>query len=112
MPWKESYIMENNEAPQYYQQPEATWNNDAPSGNAGDGNATASLVTGILGIVCCGPCAVAAIILSLNAKKKGTTKSGMATAGLVLGIIGCVIWAIGIVMNIVNPVDYSQYLDF
>ena len=101
--------MENNEAPQYYQQPEATWNNDAPSGNAGDGNATASLVTGILGIVCCGPCAIAAIILSLNAKKKGTT---MATAGLILGIIGCVIWAIGIVMNIVNPVDYSQYLDF
>ena len=44
--------MENNNEAQYYQQPEPTWNNDAPSANAGDGNATAALVTGILGVVC------------------------------------------------------------
>ena len=101
--------MENNNDAQYYQQPEPTWNNDAPSSNAGDGNATAALVTGILGVVCCGPCAVSAIILSITAKNKGTSKSGFATAGLILGIIGCVIWLIGIIMNIVNPIDYSQY---
>ena len=100
--------MENNNEAQYYQQPEPTWNNDAPSSNAGDGNATAALVTGILGVLCCGPCAVAAIILSITAKNKGTSKSGFATAGLILGIIGCVIWVAGIIYNAVNPVDYSS----
>ena len=100
--------MENNNEAQYYQQPEPTWNNDAPSSNAGDGNATAALVTGILGVICCGPCAVAAIILSITAKNKGTSKSGFATAGLILGIIGCVIWVAGIIYNAVNPVDYSS----
>ena len=102
--------MENNNDAQYYQQPEPTWNNDAPSSNAGDGNATAALVTGILGVVCCGPCAVAAIILSITAKNKGTSKSGFATAGLILGIIGCIIWVIGIIYNAINPIDYSQFL--
>lgn len=99
----------NNEAPQYYEQPQATWNNDAPTANAGDGNATAALVTGILGVICCGPCAVAAIILSITAKNKGTSKSGFATAGLVLGIIGCILWVGGIIYNAVNPIDYSQF---
>lgn len=101
--------MENNNEPQYYQQPEPTWNNDAPASNAGDGNATASLVTGILGVICCGPCAVAAIILSITAKNKGTSKSGLATAGLVLGIIGCILWVVGIIYQAINPIDYSQF---
>lgn len=99
----------NNEAPQYYQQPEPTWNNDAPSSDAGNGQATAALVTGILGVVCCGPCAVAAIILAITAKNKGN-QSGKATAGLILGIIGCIIWVIGIIYNAINPIDYSQLL--
>ena len=99
--------MENNEAPQYYQQPEPTWNNDAPAGNGGDGNAVASLVTGILGVICCGPCAVAAIILSITAKNKGTAKGGMATAGLILGIIGVIIWILGIIYYAINP-NYMQ----
>lgn len=108
---KEIILMDNNnvEQPQYYEQPAPTWNNDAPSGEEGKTQAIWALVTGILGIICCGPCAIAAIILAVNAKNKGNT-SGMATAGLVLGIIGCVLWLIGIIMNIVNPIDYSEIL--
>jgi|GEM_PF-1331379 len=85
--------------PSYYQEPQ--WNNDVPSGNDGDGLATAALVTGIIGCVCCGPCAIAAIICAVMAKKKGNT-SGKATAGLILGIIGCVIWIFNIIILIAN----------
>ncbi len=98
----------NNEAPQYYEQPQATWNNDVPAGSDGSTQATWALVTGILGVVCCGPCAVAAIILAITAKNKGNT-SGKVTAGLILGIIGCVIWVFGIIYNAINPIDYSQF---
>ena len=92
--------MENN---QYYQQPETTWNNDEPANStAGRGQAIASLVTGILGVVCCGPCAIAALILSIVAKNQGN-KSGMATAGLVLGIIGILIWIGNAIYFGLNP---------
>ncbi len=85
--------MENNEAPQYYQQPEPTWNNDAPSEQPGKGLAIAALVTGILSIVCGGSFFIwiAAIVCAVIAKSKGN-KSGMATAGLILGIIGGGLW--------------------
>ena len=99
----------NNEAPQYYEQPAPTWNNDAPSGEEGKTQAIWALVTGILGIICCGPCAVVAITLAVTAKNKGN-KSALATVGLVLGIIGCVLWVIGIIYNIINPVDYEEII--
>lgn len=97
-------VMENNNEAQYYQ-PDTQWNNnEAPATEEGKGQATASLITGILGVVCCGPCAIAALILAIVAKNKGS-KSGMATAGLILGIIGILIWIIKIIIMAVNP-DY------
>ena len=85
--------MENNDAPQYYQPLEPTWNNDAPETDPGRGLAIASLVTGILSVVLCGSLLIwlPAIICGIVAKAKGS-KSGMAIAGLVLGIIGLIIW--------------------
>lgn len=58
-----------------------------------------SLITGILGVLCCGSWifAIAAIILGVLARKEiaesGGTKSGagMAMAGLILGGVGIVI---------------------
>ena len=87
----------------------------------------------VLGIVACAsgcaiafpylglPAGIVGIILSVKARKGGTTKKGMATAGLVLSIIGvvfagivtvCVICALaafgtaGSVLNDLNNLPY------
>jgi Domain of unknown function (DUF4190) len=66
-----------------------------------DGLATASLVTGIASLVCCGlVTGVPAIIMGLVSRKRIAQSSGMlggggvAIAGVVLGIAGSVVWAI------------------
>ena len=50
-----------------------------------------SLVTGILGLLCCGILGVVALFLSFSAKKdiaqSGQGGQGLATAGMVLGFI-------------------------
>ena len=107
--------MENNmnEAPQYYEQPaQPTWNNDAPSGEEGKGQAIAALITGICSVLCCGcmPCGVAAVILAIVAKNKGN-RSALATVGLVLGIIGLVLWLIGLIYSIANPGATEEYIE-
>ena len=70
-------------------------NTPVTGGQPEDGKATASMVCGIVGAVLCMcmPLGVAALILSLMAKKAGNT-SGKATAGLILGIVILVLWAI------------------
>lgn len=74
-------------------------------GQPEDGKATASLVLGILGILCCGPCAIVGLIMALQAKNAGNT-SGKVTAGMVLSIIGLVLWALGIIINIATGGAY------
>ncbi len=103
--------MDNNnyEQPQYYQ-PEPTWNNDAPSEN-GKGLAIASLVTGIFGLLCCGPSAVAALITAIIARNKGN-RSGMSMAGLIMGIIGTLIWVASLIYAAINPDYLSNLTDF
>lgn len=103
--------MDNDNNATYYEPNPTQFNNDNPAeGQEGKSLATASLVTGILGILCCGPCAIAAIICSIVAKSKGN-KSGMATAGLVLGIIGVVIIIINAILVAMGAVDFSIYLN-
>ena len=94
----------NNEAPQYYEQPAPSWNNDAPANEPGKGLAIASLVTGILSVVCCGALFIwlAAIICAVIAKSKGN-KSAMATVGLILGIVGACLCLIGVIYNLTHP---------
>lgn len=73
-----------------------------------NGMGIASLVLGILGLVCCGSLlmSVAALILGVMGRKKAqqglATNGGMATAGMILGIVGVALsilalitWAIG-----------------
>lgn len=75
-----------------YQQPES-------QNSSSDGLSIAALVAGIIGLLCCLPGSIIAIILGLVAKSKGS-QSRMATAGLVLGVIGAIIDIIGyIAMN-------------
>lgn len=62
------------------------------------GLSIASMVLGIVGLVCCCiwyiaiPCSILAIIFGILGKKKGG--KGMAIAGLVLGIIAIALYAI------------------
>ena len=73
------------------------------------GKATASLVLGIVGLLCCAPCGIVAIILATQAKNAGNT-SGKVTAGLVLGIIAVVLWIVAIIVNAVTG-SFTQLFD-
>jgi Domain of unknown function (DUF4190) len=70
-----------------------------------------SLVTGILGLLCCGLLGIAAIVLGQGAKREiaasGEGGGGMATAGVVLGIIGLVWMVISIILAATGNFYYS-----
>ncbi|WP_036563462.1 DUF4190 domain-containing protein [Nocardioides halotolerans] len=70
-----------------------------------------SLVTGILGLLCCGLIGIAAIILGQQAKKEiATTReggSGMATAGFVLGIVALIWMVISIILSATGNFYYD-----
>lgn len=72
-----------------------------------------SLVTGILGVLCCIVFAIVALVLSNQAKNEIQTRgeggAGLATAGQVLGIIGIVL---GIINLILIATGNSLYGDF
>ncbi|CAN5142617.1 hypothetical protein BH09ACT10_BH09ACT10_02510 [soil metagenome] len=62
-----------------------------------------SMITGILGLACCGPVGIVAIVLSTQGKSEiemsggQQTGLGLAKAGLILGILSCVFMVIGLV---------------
>ena len=72
----------------------------APTGNQ---KALWAMITGIVGLLCCGIASLVAIVLGVQAKNEirasGGTQSGdgQAQAGFVLGIVGCVLWGAGLV---------------
>lgn len=69
-------------------------------------NAVASLVLGILGILCCGILAPIAWVLGTNSLKAIEQSGGayggegLARAGQILGIIGTVLWVVAVVVRI------------
>jgi hypothetical protein len=75
-------------------------------GEVGSDNATLALILGIVGIVCCAPCGIAAFIMGNNAKKEaertGRPLNGTMNTARILGIIGCVLLAIGIVFFLIS----------
>ncbi len=91
-----------------YNQPPPPPEYGAPGGGYGavpqgtNQKAIWSLVTGIVGLLCCGVLGPVAIFLSNNAKKEmGASNQqggGLATAGLVLGIIASVFLVIQVVL--------------
>lgn len=72
------------------------------------GKAVASLVLGIAGLVCCGVCGLIGLILAISAKNEGNDE-GIRKAGFILGIIGCALWAVGIVVAIIND-SFSTWM--
>ena len=77
----------------------AQLNNAAPVAEPGKGFAIASLVCGLVSILCCGGIlAILAVVFGIIAKKQGST-SGMATAGI---IIGGILFVLGIVLSVLG----------
>lgn len=65
---------------------------------------TIALITGILGLLCCGVLAIVAIITGRNgmalAASGQATNGGMAKAGYWLGIIAVILWVLGIIFSV------------
>lgn len=81
-----------------------------PQKQAGDSMAVASLVLGIIGMVCCGGgiLSILAIVFGFVSRSKGTSKQGMALAGIILGFISL---AVGIITTIILY-QTGYFLDF
>ncbi|SDC35028.1 protein of unknown function [Sanguibacter gelidistatuariae] len=62
-----------------------------------------ALVLGIVGLLCCGPAGIAAIIVGNNAKKAVASgqanNGGMAKAGVILGWIAIPVWIIALIVR-------------
>ncbi|MDD5644931.1 MAG: DUF4190 domain-containing protein [bacterium] len=75
-----------------------------PPEDKASGRAVTALVLGIVGMLCCGPLAIAAWILGameLSDIKKGLSSKageGMAKAGMIIGIVGTVLMILGILI--------------
>ena len=63
---------------------------------------TWALVLGIVGIVCCGPAGIGAIIMgnqSKRAEADGLANNGsMGNVGWILGIVGVILWGVGLIV--------------
>ena len=74
-----------------------------PPPPAGNQKALWAMILGIVGLLCCSPLGIAAIVLGVISKREidesGGTQSGrgQAQAGFVLGIISCVVMVLGII---------------
>lgn len=86
--------------PPSYGQPQYGGGPQPPAGN--NTKAIWALVTGILGLLCCSPLGVVAIILGRGAQSEiaqtGQQGAGMAKAGFILGIIALVFLALQIIL--------------
>lgn len=66
-----------------------------PCSTEGTGNAVASLIFGILGLVFCPIiCSVLALVFGYKSRKLGEPAGGMATAGIILGWVGLALWTL------------------
>ena len=103
-----NYSYGGGQYPQYEEQ---------PSGNRG--MAIASLVVGILSILCC--CCVylsvilgiVGIVLAVLSRPKDGKFEGVAMGGLICSIVGLVLGVILIIVNVAtqNSADYTQMMD-
>jgi hypothetical protein len=71
-----------------------------------------SLVTGIIGVLCCSPLGIVALVLGNGAKKEITvsngaeTGAGLAQAGVVLGIIAIVFLVLSVILFATGAVTF------
>lgn len=85
----------------------------APAGT--NKKATWALVTGILGILCCAPLGIAAIILGRGAEQEirttGQAGAGMAKAGFILGIVALALLVLQIILFATGALDFNGSFD-
>ena len=83
----------------------------APAPGGTSKKATWALVTGILGILCCGPLGIVAIILGRSAEQEiqtsGQGGAGMAKAGFILGIVALALLVLQIILFSTGALDFS-----
>lgn len=73
-----------------------------PQARPDDNRAMWSLVCGILGILCCAPLAIVAIVLGNNVKRDyGDAAPSNANIGVILGWVGIALWVIGLVVSVI-----------
>lgn len=74
----------------------------APGPRGTNKKATWALVTGIVGLLCCAPLGIVAIVLGRGAEQEirvtGEGGAGMAKAGFILGIVALVLFALQIIL--------------
>jgi hypothetical protein len=84
----------------------------APGPGGTNTKATWALVTGILGLLCCGPLGIVAIVLSRGAEQEirvtGEGGAGMAKAGFILGIVALVLLALQIILFATGAVTFDD----
>ena len=85
-----------------------------PARKQSNAYAIASLVLGIVAIVCCCIselsliCSVLAIVFAVLSRRQTGFFDGMSTAGLVCGIVGAALAVFSIIESIVNPVVLDE----
>lgn len=74
-----------------------------------------ALVLGIIGVLCCGPLGIVAIILGRSAQSEiaqtGQGGQGMAKAGFILGIIALVFLVIGAILFATGAFTFDGTFD-
>ena len=77
-----------------------------------NGQGTTALVTGILGLLCCGLLSIVAIVTGRRgmalADAGRATNRGSAQAGMILGWIGVALWGFGVVVAIISTAVSSS----
>ena len=92
----------------------------APASPPGSSKATTSLVTGIIGILCCGLLGIVAIVTGKQATAEaaavGYAQPGNAKAGIVLGwiaiglmIVGLLVWILLFALGIAGSFETTTY---
>ena len=67
-----------------------------------DNRAMWALVCGILGIICCAPLAVVAIVLGNNVKRDyGAGAPSNANIGVILGWVGVGLWVLALAISLI-----------
>lgn len=83
----------------------------APAPGSTNKKATWALVTGILGVLCCGPLGIVAIILGRNAEQEirvsGEGGAGMAKAGFILGIVALAFLVLQIILFATGALNFN-----
>lgn len=80
-----------------------------------DNKAIASLVLGIVSILCCNPLfatSIVGIVMGIQSKKANPDNNTMATVGIILSAVGIVFGIIGIIVGvimIINGQNASRY---